>query len=373
MSFSPAASGIAASPVPWLDPDAPESDVVLFSRIRILRNLSGFPFPANASRAVRQSVSERIAAVLEKQRDQMFSMHCKLALSELGREDRTILAERRLIPAETVNAHHARLLFLPEDAEQPVALTNVLAHLHLSLTLPGLSLETVRRGILPFAQALAEQLAFAFHPEFGFLTERPQDAGEALTASALLHLPAIRMTGRTDVLFRGLSALRMDCIPFSGGKEDSYPGALFLLHTCSSLGEPCEDLLARFQKVLKSVIAEERRKRSFLREKQREVLADVCGRAFGLLRYSHLLHSGEDALDALSSLKLGVDTGLIQGVAHDILHRMLLPVQPGHIRYLASLQKSGGESVSQADCSILRAAMLRKAVSGDESAGPVSK
>ena len=59
-------------------------------------------------------------------------------------------------------------------------------------------------------------LPFAFHPEFGYLTSCPTNAGTGLRASVLIHLPGLVLTKeigkvlagppQVGLTFRGLTA-----------------------------------------------------------------------------------------------------------------------------------------------------------------------
>ena len=307
-----------------------------------------------------------------------------------------------MIPPDAVKSHFDKGLFIPADSDwkeeekdqtefvsaYPAILTNAGSHIRIFGTCGGFCLEGIWKRIAPFERALSEKVSFAFHPEFGYLSERLDGIGTSLTVSAMVHLPAICLSGKEKTLLRGLEALRFGAVSFMNRKNE-FPGALFLIYNECSLGESEEDLILRFIKVIQAVVREERLLRRRMLEKQKEMLENICGRAYGLLRYSHLI-SPEEALTALSPLKLGMDTGIIRGVEKNTFYKMLIRILPGHTRFYAerecgkrgisgegekSEDEGAEKKISAADCSGIRAAWIRAAVSGTEDcpAGPVTE
>src|SRR3989454_8793524 len=52
---------------------------------------------------------------------------------------------------------------------------------------------------------LGRLVPFAFHPEFGYLTSCPTNAGTGLGASVLIHLPGLVLTKEINKVLQGLS------------------------------------------------------------------------------------------------------------------------------------------------------------------------
>ncbi|MCA8938621.1 MAG: ATP--guanido phosphotransferase, partial [Planctomycetes bacterium] len=85
----------------WLRGGGPESDIVVSSRIRLARNVAGFPFQSKMSEEEREQV---LALVCESIGAHAF----RVDLRNLTPIDRGMLVERHLISRELVNASGAR-------------------------------------------------------------------------------------------------------------------------------------------------------------------------------------------------------------------------------------------------------------------------
>src|SRR3989449_321739 len=65
-------------------------------------------------------------------------------------------------------------------------------HLRLHGMRSGFALEDAYADLEGLDADLGRLLPFAFHPEFGYLTSCPTNAGTGLRASVLIHLPGVR-------------------------------------------------------------------------------------------------------------------------------------------------------------------------------------
>ena len=94
-----------------------------------------------------------------------------------------------------------------------------------------------------------------------------------------------------------------------------------------------------------------------LRE-SRDELSDRVSRAHGILQNARTI-SSEETMHLLSSIRLGVNLGLIE-VDLPTLNRLFLQTQPAH------LQKMVGGKLEIADRNIQRARYLKKSFNIDE-------
>ena len=83
-----------------------------------------------------------------------------------------------------------------------------------------------------------------------------------------------------------------------------------------------------------------------------------------MLKYSYLI-SQDEALTALSSLKLGINTGLIGGTPEDIFYRLLIPTQEAHTHLLVQQQNDPDQKYPPiSECPAQRAGLIRNAMEG---------
>src|SRR2546423_3123127 len=90
----------------WLRGSGPMSEIVISSRIRLARNVSGVPFLARASRQQRQMLETRIRDVLLGA--QVSSQTLYVDLEHAPEIDRQLLVERHLISKQHAAGEGAR-------------------------------------------------------------------------------------------------------------------------------------------------------------------------------------------------------------------------------------------------------------------------
>jgi protein arginine kinase len=88
-------------------------------------------------------------------------------------------------------------------------------------------------------------------------------------------------------------------------------------------------------------------------------------RAYGILRTAQTI-SSEETMHLLSSVRMGVNLGLIEGLEIPTINELFIQTQPAH------LQKISGMELDTADRNIERARYLRRQLN-KESGGPASR
>ncbi len=87
----------------WLCGLGESNDVVMSSRVRLARNISGFPFTPQATRIDRTQVLETCKHRILNMTTSTASRFMWIDLHQIGREDRNLLVERQLMSRQ-----HAR-------------------------------------------------------------------------------------------------------------------------------------------------------------------------------------------------------------------------------------------------------------------------
>ena len=101
------------------------------------------------------------------------------------------------------------------------------------------------------------------------------------------------------------------------------------------------------------IIDYERQAREFLIKESHENLHDRVSRAYGILRTAQTI-SSEETMHLLSSVRMGVNLGLIRDLAIPTVNELFLRTQPAH------LQKLTGGELDTSDRNIERARFLRQ-------------
>jgi protein arginine kinase len=211
-------------------------------------------------------------------------------------------------------------------------------HLRLQGLASGLALEQVHEQVRRTDAELGQRLAFAFHPQFGYLTSCPTNVGTGLRASVLIHLPGLVLTKEIHRVLQGLAQVGLT---YRGlyGEGSEVVGNFFQLSNQTTLGKSEDELLDHLGKIVQHVMAVEERARQLLLRDATSVLEDKVWRAFGLLRYARSL-SFEETMNLLSGVRLGVSLGLISNVGMYTLNKLLVFTQPAHLSVVAGVELS---------------------------------
>ena len=102
-----------------------------------------------------------------------------------------------------------------------------------------------------------------------------------------------------------------------------------------------------------NIIAYERRVRNALVKENRQSLHDQVSRAYGILKNAQTI-SSEETMHLLSSVRMGINLGLIENLPIPIVNELFIYTQPAH------LQKLRGVELDTADRNIERARYLRR-------------
>ena len=344
----------------WLDGSGPESHLVLSTRVRLARNLAAKTFPGRASDADRGAILEEVCQVARQTGS--LGQASLIRLDRLSRADRQFLHERHLVSKELA-APEADFPPRPAAAvllQGPLgAMVNEEDHLRLQALVSGLDLRAAWGAAGTLDAELGQRLAFAFHPEFGYLTSCPTNVGTGLRASVLIHLPGLVLTKEINKVLQSLVQVGLT---FRGlyGEGSEVVGNFFQLSNQTTLGKDEPELLDHLGRMVRQVIGYEEQARQVLLRDAPGVIEDKVWRAYGLLRYARSL-SFEEAMNLLSGVRLGVGLGLIPGASVYALNKLLVFTQPAHLAAMA------GGDLAEDEIPVRRADYVRRVM--DEEAG----
>ncbi|MFH1746929.1 MAG: protein arginine kinase [Planctomycetota bacterium] len=333
----------------WLRGVGPMHEIVISTRIRLARNIRGFSFLTQAETEVKTEIAETIQAAIQK--SPVVTDFLSLDVEGLDELDRTILVERHLISRQHADGNGARRVAF-DPTEAAALMINEEDHLRLQVMRSGLQLGEAWNQINAIDDALDENLEFAFHPKYGYLTACPTNVGTGIRVSVMLHLPALRLTDELDKVFQAAKDMKL-AIRGLYGEGTEAQGDFFQVSNQITLGRSETEIIDDFRKVVIPKIVEyENLARESLLRSRLHALDDKIWRALGLLRNARLIGSNE-AMQCLSHVRMGVHTGRIKSLELATLNELFLQIQPAH------LQKIQGRRLNGEQRSITRAALLR--------------
>jgi protein arginine kinase len=321
----------------WLRGSGPMSEIVISSRIRLARNVVGFPFLTRCSRHQRIMLEAKSRdAILNAQ---LAPKMLYVNLEESPEIDRQLLVERHLISKHHAAADGARGVAI-SDNEQVSIMVNEEDHLRIQVLRSGLQLEEAYEEINAIDDKLEQRLDFSFHPRFGYLTACPTNVGTGIRVSVMLHLPALKLTGEIEKVFRAAKDMRLAVRGLYGeGSEAS--GDFYQISNQTTLGRNEQDILSDFKHtVIPKIIDYEHHARRMLLNEKTVALDDKIHRALGTLRSARLL-SSEEVLVYLSHLRMGLNLGRVKAPDIRTLNELFLLTQPAHLQKIQSKKLEG--------------------------------
>ena len=350
----------------WLDASGEHADVVLSTRIRLARNLQGHAFGPRARVNDREAVLELTRRAMAKV--ELLAGSRLLELPNLDQRSRGMLLERRLASRELlgdVKEGPSRATAVLLAAQDPLSvMVNEEDHLRLQGLLSGLRLKEAWNLVDRLDEELGQELPYAYHHEFGFLTSCPTNVGSGLRASVLVHLPGLVLTKEIGKVLQGLGQVGLT---FRGlyGEGSEVVGNFFQLSNQTTLGKSEEELVDHLDKIIRQVIQYEDQARQVLLRDAPQVTEDKIWRAYGLLRYARSLPF-EELMNLLSGIRLGVGLKLLPELRVYTLNKLMIFTQTAH------LEQAAGRDLSPGECDAHRAAYVRSILSKEGPATPDS-
>ena len=336
----------------WLKGSGPESDIVISSRIRLARNLADFPFIRKCSDTDRVEVE----MILHKAVSEIDSWQERVEyvdVSDLSELDRQFLMERQLISREHSEGSGARSVAI-DSSEQFSLMINEEDHLRIQVMQSGFDLHTSYDFIDQIDNLIEQNANFAFHARLGYLTACPTNVGTGMRVSVMLHLPALVMTQEIDRVLRSMTKINL-AVRGLYGEGSQAMGDFYQISNQVTLGRSERDLIDQISEVVPVIIEYERNAREFLKQESRNELNDKVKRALGILNSAESI-SSEETMLLLSSVRMGVNLGILDNVQIPTINKLFIHTQPAH------LQKLHGMELSSADRNAARAQHLRRSL-----------
>src|SRR5215212_2864021 len=323
----------------WLRGTGPESDVVVSTRIRLARNLADYPFTGRASPAQKTEIVARAKeAVARADLPYGLDYHDVPGMPAL---DRQFLVERQLISRELAAVLDGPRGVAFDAKESASVMVNEEDHLRLQVLRSGFALEEAWSDIDKLDDALESKLAYAFHPQFGYLTACPTNVGTGMRASVMLHLPALGLTKQIEKVFRALQKINL-AVRGLHGEGSRASGDLYQISNQVTLGKGETKLLGEIREVLQTILLYERQARNALMKERRQAEHDRVARAIGTLGSATMITS-EETMELLSAVRLGIHLRLIDDLPATTVNQLFIHTQAAHLQKLVGHPLDGEE------------------------------
>ncbi|KKM26391.1 hypothetical protein LCGC14_1585240 [marine sediment metagenome] len=314
----------------WLRGSGKESDIVISSRIRLARNITGFPFISRANLKQKGDIESLLRETVIK--SNIAKDLSYVNLNKANAVDKLFLVERHLISKEHAEGEGIQLIR------------------------SGFELKNTWTTIDEIDNCLGGKLNFAFSSRFGYLTACPTNIGTGMRGSVMLHLPALGMTKHIEKVFNAVGKLGL-VVRGLYGEGTKVSGDLYQISNQFTLGKSETEILAVIESVIPRITSYERMARKALILESKDQLEDRIWRSYGMLKAARMITS-EEILQLLSQVRMGVNLGLINDIEMRTLNELFILTLPGH------LQKLQGCELDSTQRNIIRASYIRKRLEG---------
>ncbi len=305
---------------------------VISTRIRLARNLEGFPFPSHLkdekqAREIIRLVSSGLAHLDE------FRLYY---MDEISDEQAVCLMEKHLISPNLIkNKRYSAALINREESVS--IMINEEDHLREQCIVKGLDLKLAYDTMSEIDNKISDKMKFAYDEQFGFLTACPTNLGTGLRASVMLFLPALTINEMMPKVIRSISRLGLTVRGVYGEGSDAE-GFMYQISNEVTLGVSEEEILSQVGEVVKKVCEiEEAERRNLMRSSSALDLRDECMRAFGILTNCAKL-STREFVKLSAKVKLGACLGYLKISDVSEIDDLVIKMRPTNINVAADKQ-----------------------------------
>lgn len=333
----------------WYLNEGQEDDVVVCTRIKLSRNIQGYPFPNRMDRSDSEALLKMVKSAYD-QDDELKKRFNFLNTEEIPDMDKKLLVEKQLISPEVINTNLCTGVML-EKSETTVIMVNEEDHIRIQSIFCGLETQDAWEACVSVDRLLAQHLSYMYDKELGFLTGYLTSAGTGLQISVILHLPGMVMTGNVDNITTACEKLNVSLKSLvEYGRK--LPGNMFVLTNKVTTGETEENLIGGIGNVAKQIADQERALRALLLQQNAIKMEDRVFRALGVFLNARII-TYEESLVLLNDIRLGVYTGMIRNFGIRTLNELITAIKP------AGVQQFKGRPLMPVERDIARAELIR--------------
>ena len=168
-------------------------DVILVSRVRLLRNFSEYLFPYMMTDEDRGEIRERIDPLLPEMSEHLGSQVKRLVFERFSPEEKAALQERQLINKAASSSEKSIDVCASGDEAFSMTL-NCTDHVRLLYSRYGNRLSDLYMKLKPVDELINRSIPYAYSDRFGYKTSTIANVGTGMRAYFVMHLPLLSGT-----------------------------------------------------------------------------------------------------------------------------------------------------------------------------------
>jgi len=299
-------------------------DVIISTRVRLVRNLADFPFPSKMN----QDDCDRIKSLVYDAFSA--SENCKfIDMDDLSAPGKQILKDKNIITDKKCSA-----VVLNYEDESTCCIVNESDHLKFSSFTPGLDCENAMAKVYKLDEFLQEKLQFAASIDFGYLTSHIKDCGSGMKISIRMFIPSIVLSGNFESVVSIVQEKKMTIKPvFKSDVTADFSNCIFDIASSNSFEGNEFDQMAAIQSIGMLILKTERKIREEFADNNPTVVLNFFKQSYAKALYSLLL-TYEESVSIVSAVKWGLQLNLIAGISEADLNALFFRLKDGHLKYL---------------------------------------
>lgn len=304
----------------WYTKFGPSGDVVLSSRVRLARNISGIPFTATMTK-------EQESQVIDKCKNALPEMTF-IDFSSMTKTEILALSECHLVSPEMIENQRRCGILTNADCSECIML-NEEDHIRIQAMAPGLNLELCLQNADRIDDMIEASVDIGYHKDFGYLTACPTNVGTGMRASVMVHLPALTKSGKMESIIRSLSKFGITVRGFYGEGSKAL-GNIYQISNQVTLGISEEETVDKLTQLVNDIIEKERTTGQNIYSRDKFTFEDKIMRSYGVLTNARILTSSE-TVNLISDVRWGINLGIIKNIDLETVSRIFYDSLPATI------------------------------------------
>ena len=285
-------------------------DVVLTTRIRLARNVSGYNFPNNMIKKQKEEIVKLI-------KDKLKDKYTILDLDNIDDITKMSLVETHTISKELVQSTGSALII--DEKNNITTMINEEDHFRMQVFENNFNLEEAYNKIKAFDSTVSKSIKYAYDEDYGYITACPTCIGTGMRVSVMLHLPALEKIGILERIFNEITNLGISVRGLYGENTSGY-GCIYQISNQKTLGISEKDIIEQVRQATNYVVKQERKAREII--KNRIEIKDEIFRSYGILKNA-IIMSKKEAFELISNIRMGINMEIINDIKLENIDKLI--------------------------------------------------
>jgi len=305
---------------------------VVSTRVRLARNLEGYPFPSHLKDEKQAKEIIRLVTSGLARLDEF-----KLCfMDRISEAEALSLMENHLISPNLIKTKKYSAALINRE-ESVSIMINEEDHLREQCIVKGYDLKLAYDTMSEIDNSISKSMKFAYDEQLGFLTACPTNLGTGLRASVMLFLPALTINGLMPRVIKSISRLGLT-VRGIYGEGSQAEGYVYQISNEVTLGVTEEFIISQVEEVVEKVCALEDAQRQNLKNGSSALdVQDDCLRSYGILTNCAKLTTDE-LIRYSASVKLGACLGYIGLEDVSKIDELCVKMRPSNINASAGME-----------------------------------